>query len=53
MKILIVEDEEKLSRYLKKRLEESPCTLNLALNGVGGLYLETHETYAQNHREFK
>jgi len=36
-----------------KRPEESSCTVNLALNGVGGLYLETHETYAQNHREFK
>ena len=53
MRILIVEDGEKLSRYLKKRLEESPCTVNFALNGVGGLYLETHETYAQNLREFK
>jgi heavy metal response regulator len=45
MKILIVEDEEKLARYLKKGLEESSYVVDLALNGTDGLHLATHETY--------
>ena len=53
MRILIVEDEEKLERYLKKWLEESSYTVDLALNGTDGLHLATHATYVQNHREFK
>ena len=53
MRILVVEDEEKLARYLKKGLEESSYVVDLALNGTDGLHLATHETYVQNHREFK
>lgn len=45
MRILIVEDEEKLARYLKKGLEESSYVVDLALNGMDGLYLATHEAY--------
>lgn len=45
MRILIVEDEEKLARYLKKGLEESSYAVDLALNGTDGLHLATHETY--------
>lgn len=45
MRILIVEDEEKLARYLKKGLEESSYVVDLALNGTDGLHLATHEDY--------
>ncbi len=45
MRILIVEDEEKLARYIKKGLEESSYAVDLALNGTDGLHLATHETY--------
>ncbi|MBC8555239.1 MAG: heavy metal response regulator transcription factor [Candidatus Brocadiales bacterium] len=45
MRILIVEDEEKMARYLKKGLEESSYVVDLALNGTDGLHLATHETY--------
>ncbi|MFQ5714372.1 MAG: heavy metal response regulator transcription factor [Candidatus Scalinduaceae bacterium] len=45
MKILIVEDEKKLARYLKKGLEESSYVVDLALNGTDGLHLATHEAY--------
>ena len=45
MRILIVEDEEKLARYLKKGLEESSYAVDLALNGTDGLHLATHESY--------
>ena len=45
MRILIVEDEEKLARYLKKGLEESSYVVDLALNCTDGLHLATHEVY--------
>ncbi len=45
MRILIVEDEEKLASYLKKGLEESSYAVDLALNGTDGLHLATHESY--------
>ena len=45
MRILVVEDEEKLARYLKKGLEESSYVVDLALNGTDGLHLATHESY--------
>jgi len=45
MRILIVEDEEKLARYLKKGLEESSYAVDLALIGTDGLHLATHESY--------
>ncbi len=42
---LVVEDEEKLARYLKNGLEESSYVVDLALNGTDGLHLATHESY--------
>ena len=45
MRILVVEDEEKLARYLKKGLEESSYVVDLALNGTDGLHQATHESY--------
>ena len=51
MRILIVDDEKKLERYLKKGLDF--LYSGLALNGTDGLHLATHEIYVQNHREFK
>jgi len=45
MRILVVEDEEKLARYLKKGLEESSYVVDLALNGTDGLHLAIHESY--------
>jgi heavy metal response regulator len=45
MRILIVEDEERLARYLKKGLEENSYVVDLALNGTDGLHLATHEAY--------
>jgi len=45
MRILVVEDEEKLARYLKKGLQESSYVVDLALNGTDGLHLATHESY--------
>ena len=45
LRILIVEDEKKLERYLKKGLEEISYTVDLALNSTDGSHLATHETY--------
>ncbi len=45
MRILIVEDEEKMARYLKKGLEESSYVVDLAFNGTDGLHLAIHEVY--------
>jgi heavy metal response regulator len=45
MRILIVEDDKRLARYLKKGLEESSYAVDLALNGTDGLHLATHESY--------
>ncbi len=45
MRILVIEDEEKLARYLKKGLEESSYVVDLAINGTDGLHLATHEAY--------
>jgi len=45
MRILIVEDDEKIARYLKKGLQECSYVVDLALNGIDGLHLATHEIY--------
>lgn len=45
MRILVVEDEEKLAKYLKKGLEECSFAVDLAVNGTDGLHLATHENY--------
>ena len=45
MKILIVEDEKKLARYLEQGLVENSYAVDLANNGTDGLHLATHEDY--------
>jgi heavy metal response regulator len=45
MRILLVEDDKRLARYLKKGLEESSYAVDLAFNGTDGLHLATHEAY--------
>jgi len=44
MKILIVEDEQKLARILKKGLEENDFTVDLSFDGEEGLHMA--ETYS-------
>ena len=45
MRILIVEDEEKMARYLRQGFEENSFAVDLAFNGMDGLHLATHEVY--------
>lgn len=45
MKILIIEDEKKIAKYLKQGLEENSYTVDIAHNGIDGLHLATHENY--------
>ncbi|MDR4503517.1 MAG: response regulator transcription factor [Candidatus Scalindua sp.] len=45
MKILIVEDEVKLARYLKQGFEENSFVVDLAHNGTDGLHQAVHESY--------
>lgn len=45
MKILIIEDEIKAGQYLKKGLTESGYTVDLANDGVEGLYHATSHNY--------
>jgi len=45
MRILIIEDESKIVKYLKQGLEEQSYAVDIALNGIDGLHLATHETY--------
>ncbi len=45
MRILIVEDEEKMARYLKQGFEENSFAVDLAFNGMDGLHQATHEVY--------
>lgn len=45
MKILIVEDEEKIRSYLKQGLTESGYVVDLASTGLDGLHLSTTENY--------
>lgn len=45
MRILIVEDENKTSAYLKKGLSESGFIVDLASDGEDGLYMATHHLY--------
>jgi len=37
MKILVVDDEEKLAEYLRKGLTEEGFSVNVAHNGIDGL----------------
>lgn len=45
MKILIIEDDEKIIKFLKKGLEEESYTIDYALNGDEGIYLATVNVY--------
>jgi len=45
MKILIIEDDEKIIKFLKKGLEEESYTIDYALNGDEGIYLATVNEY--------
>jgi DNA-binding response OmpR family regulator len=45
MKILIIEDEQRLARLLKKGLEENSFTVDLSFDGKEGLYLAENFSY--------
>ncbi|XPV68629.1 MAG: response regulator [Halarcobacter sp.] len=45
MKILIIEDDEKIINFLKKGLEEEAYSVDYSLNGDEGLYLASVHTY--------
>ncbi|WP_050465132.1 heavy metal response regulator transcription factor [Herbaspirillum autotrophicum] len=45
MKILIVEDEQKMADYLFKGLSEQGCTVDLAANGIDGQHLAIEHEY--------
>jgi len=45
MKILIVEDDEKIVRFLKKGLQEEGYTVDFSLNGEEGIYLASTNEY--------
>lgn len=46
MKILIIEDDEKIIKFLKRGLEEESYTVDYALNGDEGIYLATVNEYS-------
>jgi two-component system copper resistance phosphate regulon response regulator CusR len=45
MRLLVIEDERKTGEYLKKGLEESGFTCDVAGNGIDGLHLASEENY--------
>ncbi|EKS72720.1 two-component regulatory system response regulator protein [Burkholderia sp. SJ98] len=45
MRILLIEDEEKMSSYLRKGLSEASFTVDIAYNGEHGLLLAIHEDF--------
>lgn len=45
MRILLIEDEKRLSHYIKKGLTESGFAVDTAYDGEEGLYLAKEETY--------
>src|SRR5512147_2388122 len=45
MKLLIIEDEQKLARLMKKGLEENGFTIDLSSDGEEGLYLAESYSY--------
>src|SRR3989344_7095972 len=45
MRILLIEDEKRLSHYVKKGLTESGFAVDTAYDGEEGLYLAEEETY--------
>ena len=45
MKILLIEDDEKIVNFLKRGLEEESYSVDYALNGDEGFYMATIHTY--------
>jgi len=45
MRLLVIEDEKKAREYLRKGLEESGFTVDIAENGVDGLHLALEESH--------
>ena len=45
MRILIVEDEQKMTTYLQKGLTEASYNVDVATNGKDGLFLALHEDF--------
>ncbi|XPV52657.1 MAG: response regulator [Halarcobacter ebronensis] len=45
MKILIIEDDEKIVNFLKKGLEEESYSVDYSLNGDEGIYLASVNAY--------
>ncbi|HLD26335.1 MAG TPA: response regulator transcription factor [Patescibacteria group bacterium] len=45
MRILLIEDEKRLSHFIKKGLTENGYAVDQAFDGEEGLYLAQHETY--------
>ncbi len=45
MKLLLVEDEPKLSEYLRKGLGEEGFVVDAALNGIDGLHMASVNDY--------
>jgi two-component system copper resistance phosphate regulon response regulator CusR len=45
MRILIVEDEQKMTSYLDKGLTEASFNVDVAANGMDGLFLALHEDF--------
>src|ERR1700680_1094809 len=45
MRILIIEDEPKMSSYLRKGLTEASFTVDTAADGKDGLFLALHEEF--------
>ncbi len=45
MRILLIEDEQKMSSYLRKGLTEASFTVDIADNGRHGLFLALHEDF--------
>jgi two-component system copper resistance phosphate regulon response regulator CusR len=45
MRLLVIEDERKAGEYLKKGLEESGFTVDIACNGIDGLHLALEDDY--------
>ena len=46
MRVLVVEDETRMSRLLKRGLEEEGHAVDLAADGPEGLWLATENAYA-------
>src|SRR5260370_2505078 len=45
MRILLIEDEEKMTSYLRKVLTEASFIVNTAFDGIEGLFLALHDDF--------